>query len=321
MASKRTLPDPDISRRLRLRDLLVFSSVAESGSMAKAASEMGITQPSVSEAISGLEHIYGVPLFDRSPRGVQLTPYGQALLKRSAAIFDEVAQSARDVAHLADPESGEIRIACLESFSSTVLAAIMQRFIHLYPRVTINIEHLTSRNADLNGLRARAYDLALMRLDAIAGDVETDDFVMETLFTDQLVIAAGLQNPWLRKKKVALAALVNEPWILSPPGYWHYKRVVEAFRQQGLEPPKPRILAFTVMLRMQLLAGGPHISVFSGPVMKLYGAKFGVGAIPVQFPNRPWPVVAITLKRQTQSPVVTEFIATARDVAKNFLGN
>ena len=59
MASKLTPPDPNISRRLRLRDLLIFSSVAESGSMAKAASEMGITQPSVSEAIAGLEQLMG----------------------------------------------------------------------------------------------------------------------------------------------------------------------------------------------------------------------------------------------------------------------
>ena len=181
----------------------------------------------------------------------------------------------------------------------------LQQFTHRYPRVTINIEHLTAEGVNLDGLRDRAYDVALLRLDAIAGDVEADDFSLETLFTDELVIAAGLQNPLLRKRKVALAALVDEPWILSPPGYWHHKRVVEAFRKQGLELLKARIHAFTVMLRMQLLAGGPHISVFSGPVMRLYGAKFGIGAIPVEFPNRPWPVVAVTLKRQTQSPTVT----------------
>jgi DNA-binding transcriptional LysR family regulator len=133
MASKHTLPDPKISRRLRLRDLLIFSSVAESGSMAKAASEMGITQPSVSEAIAGLEQLYGVPLFDRSPKGVLLTPYGHALMKRSAVIFDEVAQSARDVAQLSDPESGELRITCLEGLSSTILPTILQQFTHRYP--------------------------------------------------------------------------------------------------------------------------------------------------------------------------------------------
>jgi DNA-binding transcriptional LysR family regulator len=321
MASKRTLPDPQISRRLRLRDLHVFSAVAETHGMAKAASELGITQPSVSEAIAGLEALYGVALFDRSPKGVQLTQYGQALLKRSAAIFDEVSLSARDIAQLSDPESGELRIACLEGLSSTILPTILQRFIRRFPRVTINIEHLTADGMDLSGLHSRAYDVALLRLDAIADDVDVDELSLETLFTDELVIAAGLQNPWLRKEKVTLAELIDEPWILSPPGYWHHVRVVEAFRCQGLVPPKALIQAFTVMLRMQLLTGGPHISAFSRPVMKLYGAMFGVGALPVDFPNKPWPAVAVTLQNRTQSPVVTEFIATAREVARTFFGD
>src|SRR5262249_18815205 len=154
--------------------------------------------------------------FDRSPKGVQLTAYGEALLKRSAAIFDEVAQSAKDVALLSDPESGELRIACLEGLSSTILPAILQQFIRRFPRVTINVEHLTADGTDLAGLHERAYDLAMLRLDAIADDVDVEALSLETLFIDDLVIAAGLQNPWLAKQKVTLAELIDEPWILSP---------------------------------------------------------------------------------------------------------
>ncbi|MGB8679289.1 MAG: LysR family transcriptional regulator, partial [Pseudolabrys sp.] len=65
-----------ISRRLRFRDLQVFFSVVQCGSMAKAASELGVTQPAVSEVVAGLELAFGVRLFDRSPRGVEPTIYG-----------------------------------------------------------------------------------------------------------------------------------------------------------------------------------------------------------------------------------------------------
>src|SRR5262249_8574614 len=88
--------DRRIGRRLRLRDLLVLSTVAECGSMAKAAADLGIAQPTVSEVIADLEHTYGVRLFDRGPRGVEPTIYGHALLKRSIAVFDEIKQSGRD---------------------------------------------------------------------------------------------------------------------------------------------------------------------------------------------------------------------------------
>ena len=76
-----------IGRRLRLRDLHVLFVVAERGSMAKAAAELGISQPSVSDVVANLEHTLGVRLFDRSPHGVEPTTYGHALLKRGLAAF------------------------------------------------------------------------------------------------------------------------------------------------------------------------------------------------------------------------------------------
>src|SRR5437016_5337121 len=92
-----------IGRRLRLRDLHVMFMVAEQGSMAKAAAELGISQPAVSDVIAGLEQSLGVRLFDRSPQGVEPTRYGHALLKRSLAAFDELKQGIRDIEFLSDP--------------------------------------------------------------------------------------------------------------------------------------------------------------------------------------------------------------------------
>ena len=74
-----------IGRRLRLRDLSVFFAVVEQGSMAKAAAQLGVSTPSVSDVIADLEHALGIRLFDRTPKGVHPTPYGRALLKRARA--------------------------------------------------------------------------------------------------------------------------------------------------------------------------------------------------------------------------------------------
>ena len=73
--------DSHIGRRVKLRDLQIMFSVAELGSMAKAASHLSITQPSVSQAIADLEDAAGVRLFDRTTQGVALTIYGEVLLK------------------------------------------------------------------------------------------------------------------------------------------------------------------------------------------------------------------------------------------------
>src|ERR1700719_723756 len=113
------------ARKLTLRELHILSTVVESGSMAKAASQLSIAQPSVSEAIANLEALLGVRLFDRSPRGVEPTRYAHVLLKRGRAVFDELGQAISEIEFLTDPSKGEVRIGCPESFSAGLVPAIM----------------------------------------------------------------------------------------------------------------------------------------------------------------------------------------------------
>src|ERR1700730_10179877 len=101
-----------IGRRLRLRDLHIFFAVADCGSMAKAGTRLRVTQPAISKAIGDLEAAVGVRLVDRSPRGVEPTAYGYALLKCGVAVFDELRQGIRSIEALADPTAGEVRIGC-----------------------------------------------------------------------------------------------------------------------------------------------------------------------------------------------------------------
>ncbi len=110
--------ESQIGRRLRFRDLHVFFTVARLGSMAKAASELGVSAPTVSEVIADLEHGLGAKLLDRSSRGVEPTVYGHAFLKRGLSAFDELRQGIRDIEFLSDPTVGRIWIGSPESISA-----------------------------------------------------------------------------------------------------------------------------------------------------------------------------------------------------------
>src|ERR1044071_6763526 len=129
-----------VSRRLRFRDLHVFLAVVECGSMGKAAVQLGTTQPSVSELISGLESTIGARLFDRNAQGVEPTLYGQALSKRAIAAFDELKQGLRDLEYLANPTIGEIRIGCPDSVSSTILPTMITRFCREFPGIALRFD-------------------------------------------------------------------------------------------------------------------------------------------------------------------------------------
>jgi DNA-binding transcriptional LysR family regulator len=319
MSGPKILSDRQISSRLRLRDLYVFSAVAQHRSMAKAAAELGVTQPSVSEVIANLEHTYGVNLFDRSPRGVELTVYGEALLRRSMAVFDEVNQSALDMQSLADPSAGEVRIACFEGLLGTTLPEMLRHFARRHPNVVLHVENLAP-GSDMSGLRARLFDLALVRRENDGTSLIDDELNVETLYDDDMIVAVGASNPWVARPGVGLQDLMIEPWILPPPGYWHYPRVEEAFRAQGLSVPKVRIFSPSIILRMLLMSDGPYITVFASSVMRWNAERYGIVALPISMPTRPWPVVLVTLKNRTQSAAVQSFVASVREVARSMSG-
>jgi DNA-binding transcriptional LysR family regulator len=311
--------ESQIGRRLKLRDLHVFRTVAQCGSMAKAAQQLGVSQPAISEIIADLEHALRVRLLDRQPQGVEPTMYGNAVLKRSIAVFDELKQSIRDVEFMADPATGELRIGCVESLSATLVPQVLLRFSRQYPRVVVHVDGLTAPAIDLVGLRNRKYDCTLVRwMTSLCEESIPDDINAELLFDDQLVIAAGINSPLARRRKIDLADLIDESWILPPPDTWHHARITEAFHARGLAMPSASFNSLSMTLRMQLMASAPYISVFAKSVMQLNAHRYGIAVLPIDLSVQPWPVAIVTIKNRTLSPVVERFVASAREVAKSF---
>src|SRR5262245_37832099 len=128
--------DSHIGRRLKLRNMHVFFTVVQHGSLAKAASHLGVSHPAVSQLIADLEHALGAKLFDRTARGVTPTIFGQALLARGRAAFDELKQGIRDIEFLSDPAIGEIRFGCPEGLE-VILVPVIEQFTRRYPGIVL----------------------------------------------------------------------------------------------------------------------------------------------------------------------------------------
>ena len=305
-----------IGRRLRFRDLHVFFTVVRHGSMAKAAMELGVAPPTVSEVIADLERALGVRLLERGPKGAEPTLYGSALLRRGTAAFDELKQGVRDIEFLSDPSVGEVHLGCDESIAAATLPRIVERFARQYPSVVLNVEDIDLRNYPPN-VRELGFDLVLTRLQGPGEETDPfNDLNVEILFEDQLVVAAGAQSRWAHRRKVDIADLADEPWILSAPNRWNYKVVAEAFRMRGSRMPNVCLKTLSVHLRINLLTGGHFITTFPNSVVDFYARRFGLKVLPVDLPRHPWPVVVLTLKHRTLSPVITAFIDCTRAVTK-----
>jgi DNA-binding transcriptional LysR family regulator len=300
-----------IGRRLKLRDLHVFFSVVQSGSMAKAAARLRVSPPAVSQIIADLEHALGVSLFDRSPQGVEPTLYGRALLKGGAAAFDDLKQTIKEIEFLADPTVGEVRIGCPETVAA-ILPPIVQRLHQRYPGVTLHVSDVVAPTLNLPQIRDRTLDLALVRIVASSiHDRFAEDFNVEVLFGDEVVVVVGANSRWARRRKVGLAELVGAPWILPPAGL-NDMVVKDAFRVSGLEPPKISLVTFSVQLRASMVATGEHVTVFPRSMMHLLAEQMMLKVLPIRLPTLEWPVALVTLKDRTLNPVAKLFIEHVR---------
>jgi DNA-binding transcriptional LysR family regulator len=303
-----------IGRRIRLRDLQIFLAVTQRGSMARAAADMGVSRPAVSGVIADLERTLGVPLFERSTRGVKPTMYARAMIDRSVAAFDELKQGIRTLENLADPTAGELWVGCIESIAASTLPPILKRFMQQYPRVVIHIGRLASPTLEFRDLCERNFDLVLAR-NVKHSPNDTNELNVEPLFDDRLIVAAGARSRWARRSKVDLADLIDEPWVLTPADCWTNMVLMEAFRAQGLEPPKIRLTTYSVPLRMDLVATGPYITIFSESIQAVRANRSSIKILPIELPASPWPLAIVTLRHRILNPVAERFIAHVRDYA------
>jgi DNA-binding transcriptional LysR family regulator len=302
-----------IGRRLKLRDLHVLFAVIQSGSMAKAARQLAVSQPVVSAAIAGLEQALGVRLLDRSRRGVEPTIYGRALLNHGLAAFDALRQGVKEIEFLADPSAGELGIGCPEWIAAGLLPVITDRLLQRHPRLVFYVDQTITATPEFRELRERRLDLVLGR---IAAPFMEDDLHAEILYQEELRVIAGLRSPWARRRKIELAELVGEPWLLTPPNQLPGSLVAEAFRSSGLKLPQPKIVSFSLHLRNRLLATGRYLSVVPASLLHFGDLPSPLKVLPVDLAIEPRPVAIVTLKDRTLGPVAKLFVDCAREITK-----
>jgi DNA-binding transcriptional LysR family regulator len=154
----------------------------------------------------------------------------------------------------------------------------------------------------------RKVDVVLAR---ISKSFVHSDLDVEILFDDLLRVVVGALNPWARRRKVALADLVNEVWTLTSDQVIR-DLITEAFHAHGLEGPKEKVSASSMLLRSQLLATGRYLTVLPQSVLRCNARQWSLKVLPVDLGMKPMAVTLITLKNRTASPVVQLFVDQVR---------
>jgi len=253
-----------------------------------------------------------VRLLDRNPQGVEPTRYGRALLDGGAAVFDDLRQALKTIEFLADPTAGEVRIGSSALLAASFVSAVVERLSRRYPRITFHLvtghvealhRELSERNVDF--LIARRF-----------GPIADERLNFEFLFDDSFVVAAGVHHPCARRRKIELAELVSEAWVLPPPGSVIASVVREAFRARGLNYPRTTVVTESSEVRTSLLASGRFVTIFPASALRFSARSLEVKVLSVELPMARLPNGIVVPKTRALSPVAQLFIDCAREVAK-----
>ena len=303
--------DDRLRRRLKLRDVDVLLAVVQTGSMGKAGAVLRMSQPAVSKAIASLEQTLGVPLLERSRRGVEPTPYGLALIKRGVTVFDELRQGVQDIAFLTDPTVGDIRVGGTDGMISTLISPVVHQLSTQYPRMTFRVSVGDLRTL-YRELEARRVDVVVSRLNS----PPSEEYSAEILYEDTLVVVAGLRHPLACRRKIEIAELLDGTWTFQPPETNFGAFAMEAFRAVGLAPPRITVATTSHTLHNELLATGRYLVMVPRFWALLQRPNPSIKILPVLFPHTRHKVAIITLKNRSLSSATQFFVDRVRAATK-----
>ena len=259
-----------IGRRIKLRDLHVLLATIESGSMARAAQQLSISQPVVSKTIAGLEDSLGARLLDRTPQGIEPTAYGRALLACGTAVFDDLRRGVQEIEFLADPTRGELNVGGAGPFIEGIIPAAVARIAERHPHITFRVLE-TDAGTLCRLLRERRIDLAVCRP---PNAMDKNDFASECLFEETMVVIAGRESRWSTRRKLNLRDLLGEPWALPESDNVAATFVADVFLAARLKPPKPRVVSNSVAMRVRLVETGKFLTMIPASML-----HFGAGRL------------------------------------------
>ena len=295
---------------MELRHLRYFVAVAEELNFGRAAERLRIAQPPLSRQIRDLEREIGVALFERVPRGVELTPAGRAFLPEARLTLAQAERSQRTAQRAAQGESGRLRVGFVDAAThSGILPDVLSFFRAHLPSVGLSLFELDPlRQAE--AFQEGRIDIGILHsppLDAVRW------LRVESIYAEPVILALPKTHPLAGRSRLALASLADESFVAFPRvvAPEMYDDIIVSCRRAGFSP------------RIVQEAAGWHT------LASLVSAGVGVGVVPRSISEfqqsgvvyrsvRALDVemsLAAVWKRSERSPVRERFVAALKAVA------
>lgn len=304
-ASQRT------GRRLKIRQMLLLIALDDTGSLNQAAEATHMSQPAASKMLKDIEALFGVPFFERLPRGMRPTVYGATMVRHVRMALANLAQGQDSIAALRAGLAGQVNIGTIITPSMTVIPQAIAETKAQAPRLNIGVTVGTS-NELLERMRNGELDFLVARIP------EPEDgagLFYEHLSEETECAVARIGHPLLHQRELSLDELSKASWILSPRGTILRHRFDMVFRRRDLEPPTHVVETTAMTVITSLLQQTDALHVMPDEVARYYVGAGELAILPFDLQCEMESFGLITQRDQLLSPGASLLLQHVRQVA------
>jgi DNA-binding transcriptional LysR family regulator len=289
---------------MELRQLRYLVEVARQGGFRRAAASLHVAQPSISQQLRRLERELGVILLERARTGVVPTPAGRALITRAERILAEAESALQEMQAHAGALTGTVRVGAWHS-SAPDVPGLVREFSQHHPGVEILLREDTAA-VMLDLLRASALDIAVVIL---AEALDLSGVSIEPVLTEPLVVVGPPDGRLALRRRVRLADLRDEPFVMFPPGSAMRGIVEQACARQGFTP-RIVVEAMGFTAARALASRGLGIALLPRSLPAEQGPPIAAAALT---PTLTRTSALAWRERGALTPAAAEFLAMARE--------
>jgi len=302
------------SLRVRIRHLIVATTVAHHGSIREASALLHLTQPAASRTLAELEELLGLKLFLRGPKGMVATEEGARLLPHMHLVVSEVGSLMRHAEEIVSGERGEVRVGTLLAGTADVLPTAILKLTEHFPDIRIVV---------VEGTPDRLYEsLMSAQVDLVVGRVvpmaAMPGVVSERLYDDDVRVICTPDHPRAAHRG-SLGELVDEAWILPPGDTSLRRQIEEAFISDGGRLPQRVIECVAALPLRPLVLGSQHLAMVPWGIFADELQRGALVALPLDVGGTSVPVGVITRAGAELPAGATALIQALRDAANSRL--
>jgi DNA-binding transcriptional LysR family regulator len=192
--------------------LVIFQAIAETGSVSRGAELLFISQPAASAQLRELERQFGTPLFNRLPRGVELTQAGELLFEYTSRCQQELQQTLRSIQDLNGMQRGSLAVGASLTTGSYYLPVVCAAFTMEYPAISLNLS-IANTEAICAGVIAGKFDIGFTE-----GEIPSDALHHEAIYTENLCVIASAHHLLTKNRECSITELTQQKWIVREDG-------------------------------------------------------------------------------------------------------